>query len=129
MTRSPMPPRKTGLKATTIRASGKRKSRSKATKAHMSRVAELGCIACLIAGTPGTPPELHHPRTGAGAGQRAPDSDVIPLCHAHHRGTMHPKVPSIHRDRLAFIAQFGTEAELLAKVRERLRQAIGERKA
>jgi hypothetical protein len=98
----------------------KRKARSKATKAHMSRVAELGCIACQIAGTPGTLPELHHPRTDAGAGQRAPDSDVIPLCPPHHRGTMHPAVPSIHRDRLVFIATFGSEAELLAKVRERL---------
>lgn len=116
MKRSPMPPRKTPLKATTIRASGRRKARSKATKAHMSRVAELGCIACLIAGTPGTPPELHHPRTDAGAGQKAPDSDVIPLCPPHHRGTQHPHVPSIHLDRLKFIETFGSEAELLGKV-------------
>jgi hypothetical protein len=120
MKRSPMPARKTGLKATTIRASGKRKARSKATKAHMSRVAELGCIACLIAGTPGTSPELHHPRTDAGTGQKAPDSDVIPLCHAHHRGTQHPRVPSIHLDRLNFIETFGSEAELLARVRKQL---------
>ncbi len=117
MKRSPMPPRSAPIKrATTIRASGKRKARSKATKAHMSRVAEIGCIACLIAGTPGTPPELHHPRTDAGAGQRAPDSDVIPLCPPHHRGTMHPKVPSIHLDRVRFIETFGSEAELLGKV-------------
>jgi hypothetical protein len=120
MKRSPMPARKTGLKATTIRASGKRKARSKAMKAHMSRVAEMGCIACLIAGTPGTQPELHHPRTDAGVGQKAPDSDVIPLCHAHHRGTQHPRVPSIHLDRLNFIETFGSEAELLARVRKQL---------
>jgi hypothetical protein len=120
MIRSPMPSRKTPLKATTIRVSGKRKARSKATKAHMSRVAELGCIACLIAGTPGTPPELHHPRTNAGAGQRAPDNDVIPLCHAHHRGTQHPRVPSIHLDRLNFIETFGSESELLERVRKQL---------
>ena len=121
MIRSSMPPRSAPIKrATTIRASGKRKARSKATKAHMSRVAELGCIACLIAGTPGTPPELHHPRHNAGTGQKAPDSDVIPLCHAHHRGTMHPKVPSIHLARMKFIETFGSEAELLARVREQL---------
>lgn len=120
MKRSPMPARKTGLKATTIRASGKRKARSKATKAYMDRVAELGCIACLIAGTPGTPPELHHPRTDAGAGQKAPDSDVIPLCPPHHRGTMHPAVPSIHLDRLKFIETFGSEMALQDMVRARL---------
>jgi hypothetical protein len=119
MKRSPMPPRKTRLKATTIRASGKRKARSKATKAYMDRVAALGCIACRQMGY-FTAPELHHPRANAGAGQKAPDSDVIPLCHAHHRGTMHPKVPSIHRDRLVFIATFGTEADLLAAVKEAL---------
>lgn len=117
MIRSPMPPRKTPLKATTIRASGKRKARSRAMKAYMGRVAELGCIACCIDGTPGTPPELHHPRAGTGGGQKAPDSDVIPLCPPHHRGTMHPSVPSIHRDKLKFIARFGTEAQLLAIVR------------
>lgn len=99
-----------------IRPSGKRKHRSRAMSAHMSRVAELGCIACLSMGYL-TAPELHHPRENAGAGQKAPDSDVIPLCPAHHRGTEHPRVPSIHRDRLVFIERFGTEAELLAKVR------------
>lgn len=120
MKRSPMPPRKTPLKATTMRASGKRKARSKAMKAYMGRVAELGCIACRIDGTPGTPPELHHPRTHAGAGQKAPDGDVIPLCPPHHRGTMHPSVPSVHRDRLVFLARYGTEAQLLASVKTAL---------
>lgn len=123
MIRSPMPPRKTGLKATTIKASGRRKARSKATKAHMSRVAELGCIACLSMGYL-TAPELHHPRTNAGAGQKSPDSDVIPLCPPHHRGTMHPQVPSIHLDRVNFIATFGTEAELLTKVRTMLDKGV-----
>ena len=109
--------RKTPLKATTIKPSGKRKARSKAMKLHMSRVADLGCIACLIAGNAGTPAELHHPRANAGAGQKAPDSDVLPICPPHHRGTNHPAVPSIHRDRLKFIATFGTEAQLLERVR------------
>lgn len=117
MKRSPMPPRKTPLKATTMRASKRRPARSKATRARMSRVAALGCIACRLSGNPGTLPELHHPRSGTGAGQKAPDSDVIPLCPAHHRGELHPKVPSIHLDRLKFIEQFGTEAELLAIVK------------
>lgn len=105
-------------RATTIKAGARRKSRTRSTREHMSLVAEIGCIACLIAGTPDTPAELHHPRTDAGAGQKAPDSDVIPLCPPHHRGTMHPAIPSIHLDRKKFIEQFCTEAELLARVRE-----------
>ena len=95
----------------------KGKSRTKAMRLHMCRVADIGCIACLIAGNPDTPAELHHPRSNAGAGQRSPDSDVIPLCPPHHRGTMHPAVASIHLSRPIFIAIYGTEAELLARVR------------
>ena len=89
----------------------------KARSANFERVAALGCIACLMDGNPGTPPELHHPRSSAGMGQKAPDTDVLPLCHRHHRGTDHPRTPSIHLDRLAFIARYGSETELLARVR------------
>jgi len=89
----------------------------KARIAHFERVAALGCIACLIDGNPGTPAELHHIRETAGGGQKAPDTDVLPLCHRHHRGTDHPRTPSIHLDRLTFIARYGSETELLARVR------------
>jgi len=89
----------------------------KARIAHFERVAALGCIACLMDGNPGTPPELHHPRSSAGMGQKAPDTDVLPLCHRHHRGTDHPRTPSIHLDRLAFIERYGSETELLARTR------------
>ena len=94
----------------------------KVRKAHMARVAALGCIACMLDINPGTPAELHHPREGAGAGQKSSDMDVIPLCPPHHRGTDHPRTPSIHLDRLRFIAEYGTEAELLARVRALLRE-------
>ena len=89
----------------------------KARIAHFERVSALGCIACLIDGNPGTPAELHHIRETAGGGQKALDTDVLPTCHAHHRGTDHPRTPSIHLDRLAFIARYGSETELLARVR------------
>ncbi len=94
----------------------------KARIAHFERVAALGCIACLIDGNPGTPAELHHIRETAGGGQKALDSDVISVCPAHHRGTMHPAVPSIHLDRLTFIARYGSETELLARGRALLRE-------
>jgi len=91
--------------------------KGKARSAHFERVAALGCIACLIDGNPGTPAELHHIRETAGGGQKAPDSDVISVCPAHHRGTDHPRTPSIHLDRLAFIERYGSETKLLARVR------------
>lgn len=91
---------------------------TKDEKAHLSKVSALGCIACHLQNTPGTPAEIHHPRAGRGKGQRASHMDGIPLCPAHHRGTMHPQVPSIHMAKRAFIAQFGTEQDLLQQVRQ-----------
>lgn len=61
------------------------KTRTKAVKEYMGRVAELGCIVCRNLGYPGTPAELHHPRFLAGGGQKAPDTEVIGLCPMHHR--------------------------------------------
>lgn len=125
MIRSPMPPRSAPMPR---KRSGKRRRidadgqpvtvlTGKARIAHFERVAALGCIACLIDGNPGTPAELHHIRETAGGGQKALDSDVISVCPAHHRGTDHPRTPSIHLDRLAFIERYGSETELLARVR------------
>jgi len=55
-------------------------------KKHMSKVADLGCAVCRRLGYEGTPAELHHPRAGTGAGRRASNMSVIPLCPEHHRG-------------------------------------------
>jgi hypothetical protein len=89
-----------------------------AEAAHLSKLAAFGCIACYLDDNAGTPAEMHHPREGKGMAQRADNMDCIPLCPAHHRGTMHPVVPSIHMARYAFRAKYGTESELLALVRE-----------
>ena len=115
---APMPRKRSG-KRRRIDADGQPVTvlTGKARSANFERVAALGCIACLIDGNPGTPAELHHIRETAGGGQKAPDTDVLPLCHRHHRGTDHPRTPSIHLDRLTFIARYGSETELLARVR------------
>ena len=52
----------------------------------MSKVAELGCLVCRRMGYEGTPAELHHKRSGTGAGRRSSHMEVIPLCPEHHRG-------------------------------------------
>lgn len=85
----------------------------KAEREHLSKVAEFGCIACYVQGTPGTPCEIHHPRAGTGLGLKASHFDAIGLCPPHHRGTAGLSVPSIHGSKNAFIEEFGTEAELL----------------
>jgi len=88
----------------------------------MRLITEIGCIACHVQGTPGTPGEVHHIREGQGRGQRADHQHSICLCPAHHRGTMHPKVASIHMDKNNFIDQFGTESDLLQRTLEVLGQ-------
>lgn len=93
---------------------------TKAEKQHLDRVQSLGCVACRQIGYRDTPAEIHHPRAGTGAGRKASHIDAIPLCPPHHRGTNHPLTPSIHLDKRAFIAQFGTEAALLQLVRDLL---------
>lgn len=85
-----------------------------AEKKHLNKVAAFGCIACYLQETPGTPGEIHHPRAGsAGMGKKASHYDAICLCPPHHRGTAGLSIPSIHASKNRFIAEFGTEAELL----------------
>lgn len=52
----------------------------------MARVAALGCVICRRLGMGPQPAEVHHIRTGVGAGRRARDDQTIPLCSSHHRG-------------------------------------------
>ena len=82
---------------------------TKAEKLHLTLVAELGCIICH------QPAEIHHLRTGMGMGQRNTNFNVIPLCPLHHRtggyGT------AFHAGRKAFEQNFGTEEELLKRVK------------
>ena len=86
------------------------KYRSKKVKEYMRSVADLGCICC------GRTPELHHPRFNVGLSQRGDDMDVIPLCPEHHR---YGKI-SIHLGKKEFVKRFGTEKELVEKVKRML---------
>ena len=89
-----------------------KKSKTKAERHHMSKVAALGCIACRKLGYLDAPAELHHIRDGQGMGQRASNYEVIPLCPNHHR--LMPD--AIHQSKVNFIERFGSERELLEEV-------------
>jgi hypothetical protein len=82
---------------------------TKAEKQHLSKVAELGCLICHM------PAEIHHLRAGMGLGQRNSHYNIIPLCHSHHRTGGYGV--AIHAGQKAFEAQFGTEMELLEKLK------------
>lgn len=95
-----------------------------AEKAHIRRVARLGCLACRMEGRL-SHANIHHMRTGYGASQRASHWEVLPLCEGHHQGNLAP--PPGHPRKLAFHAaertwqlKYGAEPYLLAKVWEQL---------
>jgi Recombination enhancement, RecA-dependent nuclease len=88
---------------------------TKDEKAHKAALVEMGCIICERQGNPGTPPQLHHLRTGGwGKGDY---KTLIPLCYYHHQGYL-----GIHTmGTKAWERHFGvTQRELLNNVLERL---------
>ena len=90
------------------------RSKNKAEKLHLSRVAELRCIVCRNEGLGETPAEIHHCSSGTGMSVRADNFHVIPLCHIHHRTGGHGV--AIHAGRQSWENKFGTETELLVQV-------------
>jgi hypothetical protein len=89
---------------------------------HMDAVAQLGCIVCRRLKIFSPLVELHHPRRGAGMGQRAAHKDVLPLCYEHHRGNT-----GVHGlGTKGFEKHYGfSEADLLADVAEALAMSSG----
>lgn len=89
----------------------------KAERAHVDKVAGLGCVACFVQfGEWETPGEIHHIREGQGTSQRSDWFEVICLCPGHHRNDDKAagKI-AIHGNtgRRSFVAAYGYERELL----------------
>lgn len=87
---------------------------TKTDRIWLSRVAALGCIVCKNLGFGETPAEIHHVRTGQGAGQRADHRKTIPPCHQHHRVGGHGV--AIHAGKKTWEQKYGSETELLIQV-------------
>ena len=87
-----------------------KKAATKAERDHMGKVAELGCIICLM------PAQVHHV---ANQGVRASHYQTIPLCGFHHLDGGFGD--AIHQGRRTWEARHGTEKELLAKTLELLK--------
>lgn len=84
---------------------------TKAEKAHMGRVAAMGCVLCRLLGVPQeSKTDVHHIREGQGMSQRASNWLVIPLCHyGCHQGPC-----GIHGDRSLLRIAKVDELDLLA---------------
>lgn len=92
-----------------------------AEKAYLNRVFDLGCAICRRLGYGNTPPEIHHQRTGTGAGKRASHYQTVGLCPEHHRGST-----GLHgMGRKAFERQYGvTEVELVEETQRLLSSGL-----
>jgi hypothetical protein len=87
-----------------------KKAANKAEKAHMDRVANLGCIICHNPYV-----VIHHITTARGFGGRSSHYEVLPLCVRHHDGG--ERGVAVHAGVKTWEAKFGTQKELLEKVR------------
>ena len=87
---------------------------NKDERKHYDRIAQIGCVACIVLGHGYSPTEIHHIRTGAGAGRKSHWSRAIGLCPLHHRNG--GSGVAIHAGVRSFEAAIGmSEVELLNK--------------
>ena len=94
---------------------------TKDERQHYDRIANSGCIACIVLGFGYSPCEIHHIRTGTGKGQKSHWSKAIGLCPNHHRNG--GAGVAIHAGIKSFEKSIGmTELELLEKQLELLNE-------
>jgi len=94
---------------------GPSKTPTKAEREWMSRIAELGCVACKQDGHQ-SPASVHHIVQG---NRRLGHLFTLPLCEIHHKGDGRV-VPSVHFTKRTFAARYGSELELLAGLQVQL---------
>jgi hypothetical protein len=98
---------------------GKRKP-TVAEQAWMEAIVAYGCIACRSDGLAPRPTAVHHIVRG---GQRMGHLFTLPLCDpGHHQGGQPLGLISRHPWKARFEAQYGTEMELLERLRAELKE-------
>lgn len=106
---------------------GKTAHRTKADRARFDALKRMGCIASRLRGLGYVAPDIHHIIGGYRMGHQY----TLPLSPWHNRGDIPERCsgeaeaesifgPSMYRAKRRFVAEFGTELELLAIVNERL---------
>ena len=90
-------------------------TRDKATRAHLGRMAESGCICCHLMHGSFSAAQIHHPRQFAGGGQRCDDWLAFGLCADCHQGRN-----GVHGDKTYLRILNMDEAQLLAAALRRV---------
>lgn len=88
--------------------------------AHLAKVAQLRCICCGA-----WPVEVHHPICGRYSQVKAPDRCALPVCDRHHQGKWDTRGPAIHKDRAAWVEEFGEDTDYIAVVLDMIENGNG----
>ncbi len=81
-------------------------------KKWINAIKEFGCCICKWHRGMYTAPEIHHVNGGSN------HLDTLPLCfHDHREGGNKPEYVSRHPFKAEFVKRYGTEQELLTKLR------------
>lgn len=88
-------------------------------KRRFNAIAEMGCCVCVREGLGRTPPAIHHILEGRIPGRRNTDDQTIGLCPYHHQHG--PKGEAVHAGVKSFVANHGSELELLAWTNKHIR--------
>lgn len=94
---------------------GPSKPPTKPEREWMTRIADMGCIACRKDGI-SSQASVHHIVQG---NRRLGHLFTLPLCPPHHQGDGRA-VPSVHFTKRTFVARYGSELELLAELQVEL---------
>lgn len=99
---------------------------TKADKRRMDILHRMPCMACVQEGVNLVPVEAHHLVDKGYRKHSGGHQATIPLCFWHHRGELRIGVgnfdmelvygPSLAINKRKFVARYGTERELLARV-------------
>lgn len=106
---------------------GKTERPTEEQRKHLDKIASMPCICCQkenIAQPSRT--EIHHITDGGYRKHSGGHFSVLPLCSFHHRGvprdgwtvskTTYEYGPSLELHKRTFVATYGTERELLARL-------------
>jgi hypothetical protein len=96
---------------------------TKAERAWMDAIVAFGCVACRIDGVPPRPTAVHHIVDG---GRRMGHLFTLGLCDpGHHQGGQSLGLISRHPWKKRFTDRYGSEEELLARLRSEIGALYG----
>lgn len=97
---------------------GPSKTPTKLEREWMARIVERGCVACELDKGPPRPAAVHHICKGY---RRLGHLFTIPLCDpGHHKDGARLGLISLHDAKRSFVARYGSELELLARLQVEL---------